>query len=463
MNLCKLVLSSFVLLMVLTSAGIDTASPKEKYPEAKNYMYRVQLLDKQGTPYSLNEPLAYLSQKAVERRQRQHIAIDSTDLPISPVYEKILQQQGAGIVCKSKWNNTVVVRLNDTTIVDKIRQLPFVVEARKVWTSPDSISEENSRPKYHKELVLHDNADADYYGAAAGQIKMLGGDKLHAEGYKGKGMTIAVLDAGFTNADLIPALRDVNVVGFVDFVQSMKGDMFTASRHGTQVFSTMAVNIPNVYVGTAPEASYWLLRCEDHQTEQLVEEDYWVAAAEFADSVGVDVINSSMGFHDYDNPADSYSYWQQDGRTALISRAASQLAGKGIVLVNSAGNDGNGAWKKIIFPADATDILCVGAVTSMRRYASFSSLGPTQDGRIKPDVMAQGSPTKIITTRGTISSDSGTSFASPLVAGLVACLWQKYPQKTALEIMDMVRQSADNISHPDNVYGYGIPDFSKIK
>ncbi len=456
-------LSSVVPLMALTSAGIDTASPKEKYPEEKNFMYRVQLQDKNGTPYLLSEPLVYLSQKAVERRQRQHIAIDSTDLPVNPVYEKILQQLGAGIVCKSKWNNTVVVRLNDTTVVDKIRQLPFVAGTRKVWTSPDSISEENSRPKYHKELELHGNADSDYYGAAAGQIRMLGGDKLHAQGYRGKGMTIAVLDAGFTNADLIPALREVNVMGFVDFVQSMKGDMFTASRHGTQVFSTMAVNMPNVYVGTAPEANYWLLRCEDHQTEQPVEEDYWAAAAEYADSVGVDVINSSMGFHDYDNPTDSYSYWQQDGKTALISRTASKLARKGIVLVNSAGNDGNGAWKKIIFPADAADILTVGAVTSMRRYASFSSLGPTQDGRIKPDVMAQGSPTKIVTTRGTISSDTGTSFASPLIAGLVACLWQKYPQKTALEIMEMVRQSADNTIHPDNVYGYGIPDFGKIK
>lgn len=463
MNLCKLVFSSVVTLIVLTSAGVDSASPKKKYPEDKNYMYRVQLRDKHATPYSISEPLAYLSQKAIERRQRQNIAIDSTDLPVSQVYEKSLQQQGVSVVCKSKWNNTVVVRLNDTTVVDKIKQLPFVAGMKKVWVSPDSISEDKSRPKYHKELVLHDNKDADYYGAAAEQIKMLGGDKLHAEGYRGKGMMIAVLDAGFTNADLIPAFREVDVMGFLDFVQSVKSDMFTASRHGTQVLSTMAVNVPNVYVGTAPEASYWLLRCEDQQTEQPVEEDYWTAAAEYADSVGVDVINSSMGFHDYDNPADSYSYWQQDGKTTLISRTASMLCGKGIVLVNSAGNEGNGAWKKIIFPADATDILSVGAVTSIRRYASFSSLGPTQDGRIKPDVMAQGSPTKIVTTRGTISSDSGTSFASPLIAGLVACLWQKFPQKTAKEIMEMVRQSADNIIHPDNVYGYGIPDFSNIK
>ena len=193
-----------------------------------------------------------------------------------------------------------------------------------------------------------------------------------------------------------------------------------------------------------------------------MEEDYWAAAAEYADSVGVDVINSSLGFYEYDNPADSYRYWQQDGKTALISRTASMLAGKGIVHVNSCGNEGMAAWKKISFPSDATDILSVGAVTPMRKNASFCSLGPTADGRVKPDVMAQGSPTMVVTERGTISSDMGTSFASPLIAGMTACLWQKYPQKTALQLMDMIRRSGSNVAHPDNVYGYGIPDFGSI-
>ena len=274
-------------------------------------------------------------------------------------------------------------------------------------------------------------------------------------------MSIAVMDAGFLNADLIPALRNINLVGYADFVVPNSKSIFSEMEHGEQVLSVLAVDVPGAYVGAAPEASYWLLRCEDEQSEQPVEEDWWAAAAEFADSVGVDVINSSLGFHDYDDLYESYHYWQQDGETALISHTASMLAKKGIVLVNSCGNDGMSAWKKINFPADAKDILSVGAVTSERRNAGFSSLGPTADGRVKPDVMAQGSPTAVVTERGTISSSVGTSFAAPLITGLVACLWQKYPQKTAMQIMDMVRLSGDNAKHPDNVYGYGVPDFGR--
>lgn len=449
-------------MMMLMSAGTESSAAKKKYPGKKTYMFRVQLRDKSGTPYSLARPSAYLSQKAIERRARQHIAIDSTDLPVSTQYEKMLEKHGTSVVSKSKWNNTVVVMTTDTLAVNRLKLLPFVVGVRKVWTSPDSITLEKPRPKYHKELVLHDTVEADTYGASKEQLRMLGGQTLHSQGYRGKGITIAVLDAGFTNADLIPAFTNANIVGFQDFVATSKGKMFNSSTHGTQVLSTMAVNVPDVYVGTAPEASYWLLRCEDQQSEQPVEEDYWAAAAEYADSVGVDVINSSLGFYEYDNPADSYRYWQQDGKTALISRTASMLAGKGIVHVNSCGNEGMAAWKKISFPSDATDILSVGAVTPMRKNASFCSLGPTADGRVKPDVMAQGSPTMVVTERGTISSDMGTSFASPLIAGMTACLWQKYPQKTALQLMDMIRRSGSNVAHPDNVYGYGIPDFGSI-
>lgn len=463
MKCLKTILLFILPVMMLMSAGTESSALKKKYPGKKTYMFRVQLRDKSGTPYSLARPSAYLSQKAIERRARQHIAIDSTDLPVSMQYEKMLEKQGTSVVSKSKWNNTVVVMTSDTLAANKLKQLPFVVGVRKVWTSPDSITLEKPRPQYHKELVFHDTVDVDSHGATQEQLAMLGGQTLHSQGYRGKGMTIAVLDAGFTNADLIPAFINANIVGFQDFVVPSQGKMFNSSTHGTQVLSTMAVNVPDVYVGAAPEASYWLLRCEDQQSEQPVEEDYWAAAAEYADSVGVDVINSSLGFYEYDNPADSYHYWQQDGKTALISRTASMLAGKGIVHVNSCGNEGMVAWKKISFPSDATDILSVGAVTPMRKNASFCSLGPSADGRVKPDVMAQGSPTMVVTERGTISSDMGTSFASPLIAGMTACLWQKFPSMTALQLMDMIRRSGSNVAHPDNVYGYGIPDFGSIR
>ena len=204
-----------------------------------------------------------------------------------------------------------------------------------------------------------------------------------------------------------------------------------------------------------------LLRSEAHQTESLSEEDFWTAAVEFADSAGVDVINSSLGYHEYDDKATSYRYSDLTGRKALISRMASMVAGKGIVLVNSAGNDGMGTWKKINVPADAHDILTVGSISPNGLNAAFSSVGPTADGRVKPDVVAYGSPTAIITGRGTIVNDMGTSFSAPLVAGLVACLWQALPEKSAREIIELVRQCGNNVAHPDNVFGYGLPDFWK--
>ena len=427
----------------------------------RTYMMRVQLADKHDTPYTLDNPSAYLSAKALERRRRQNIAVDSTDLPVAPRYVAGVESEGCRVVGRSRWNNTLLVSVADTAVAAALRSLPFVEGVRTVWQTPDSAEARRPRARWHKELVLHDTVGVSFHGAAEAQLQMAGGTRLHAQGFRGKGMTIAVMDAGFMNADVIPALRSIRLLGTADFVQPPAKSIFDQMEHGVQVLSVMAVNVPDVYVGSAPDAAYWLLRCEDELSEQPVEEDYWASAAEFADSVGVDVINSSLGFHDYDKPFGSYSYRQQDGATAMISRTASMIARKGMILVNSCGNDGMSAWKKINFPADATDILSVGAVTSERRNAGFSSLGPTADGRVKPDVMAQGSPAAVVTERGTVSSAVGTSFAAPIITGLVACLWQKYPQKTALEIMQMVRESGDNWQHPDNVYGYGVPDFGK--
>ena len=292
---------------------------------------------------------------------------------------------------------------------------------------------------------------------------MLGGNRLHRHGFRGKGMVIAVLDGGFMNADVIPALTKVRQLGFADFAQPVNQEsIFHGIDHGTMVLSTMAVNEPGMFIGTAPDAAYWLLRCEDTQSETMVEEDYWAAAVEFADSAGVDVINSSLGYHHFDDPSQNYDYCQLDGHSSMISRTASMLARKGMILVNSAGNDGMGTWKKINVPADASDIITVGAVSANGSNAAFSSIGPTADGRVKPDVMALGSPTSVITGRGVISKDIGTSFSAPLVAGMIACLWQAFPDKTALEIMEMVRKGGNRADCPDNIYGYGIPDFWSI-
>ncbi len=447
-----------MLAMFVVAHGAEQGR-KRKYPGGKTYMYRVSLKDKHGTPYDISRPAEFLSEKSIARRRRQHIEIDSTDLPINPAYIKSVSSEDVAVVGRSKWNNTLLVRTKTPEQVERLLSLPFVRAVKKVWTSPDSINNVSSRMKYHTEFNRWDTVAQNYYGVTREQVEMLGGVRMHSHGFTGKGVTIAVLDGGFMNTDLIPCLQNVDIIGWEDFVVPKSKSIFKEMEHGTKVLSAMAVKEPNIFVGTAPDASYWLLRCEDEVTESLAEEDYWAAAAEFADSVGVDIISSSLGFHDFDDSSDNYKYTQLDGHTALISATASMLASKGIVLVNSAGNDGMSSWKKINVPADADNIITVGAISPNRRNAAFSSIGPTADNRVKPDVMALGSPASVITGRGTIIRDMGTSFSTPLVAGMVACLWQAMRDKTAMEIIDIVRRCSDNYSTPDNIYGYGVPDF----
>lgn len=459
----RLVAAAVVMLMWMCAAGARPAAAVKRiaYPGGRCYMYRLTLRDKHGTPYTLQQPERYLSQKAIERRRRQSLTVDSTDLPVSPQYVRAIRESGVQVVSMSKWNNTLLVRGKNQRQMQHLEQLPFVVSARKVWTSPDSIDASPKRAAWHSEFNSWDALPEDEYGVCSEQVSSLNGLALHADGHRGRGMTIAVLDGGFMNVDKIPAFSQVRILGTHDFVVPASENIYKEVDHGTMVLSAMAVSVPNIYKGTAPEASFWLLRCEDTSTESLAEEDYWAAAAEFADSVGVDVINSSLGFHSFDDKTTNHTYAQLDGHTALISRTASLLASKGIVLVNSAGNDGMGTWKKINFPADASDILTVGAVSPEGMNAAFSAVGPTADGRVKPDVMAMGSPAAVVSGRGTIIRDMGTSFSSPLVAGLVACLWQALPRLTAVQIEEAVRRSAHNYSTPDNVFGYGIPDFGK--
>ena len=462
-----------ILLTVLACAiGASAASgPKMKYPGGKYYIWRYTLKDKQGSSYTLDHPGRWLSHKSIERRRRQGLKVDSTDLPVSQRYLRSIERtidettknrkQSSSewaIIGTSRWNNTVLVRANDTTIFSRIGALSFIKKGEMVWTSPDSINR-YIKTKAHEDFNAWDSIKGAFYGNGKEQIEMLVGQRLHNLGYRGKGITIAVLDGGFQNCNVIPAFLHANIVGAKDFVYPNSPLFYQETDHGTKVLSTLASNEPEVLVGTAPEARYWLLRCEDQQTEQPVEEDYWAMAAEFADSAGVDIISSSLGYNDYDNYPNYYHQRDLDGRTALISHTASMLAQKGIILVNSAGNSGMGPWKKIVFPADANDILTVGALNPEKKNAPFSGVGPTQDGRVKPDVMALGSPASLISGRGSIVRDMGTSFSTPIVAGLVACLWQAFPQKTALQIINLVRQTSNGYERPDNIYGYGMPNF----
>lgn len=451
----------------------ENPAPKVGYEGGRSYIYRFVLKDKQGTPFSMSRPREFLSRKAIERRNRQRLDIDSTDLPVSPRYLRLFDTDGAEVVGTSRWQNSVLVRTGeDTSAVSMLRALGCVKECVRVWQSPDSVTPQDRPAVVHDTFNSWDTIRITRYGAAEEQTAMLGGQRLHEAGFCGRGMTIAVLDGGFLNADCIPVITDIDIRGMRDFVcppaaaSRRKGrhksdNLLRGTDHGTKVLSVMGVNAPNVYIGTAPEAAYWLLRCEDRQTEQPVEEDYWTMAAEYADSVGADIINCSLGYNEFDGHAGDHRYREMDGHTAFISRSASMLAAKGIVLVCSAGNSGMGPWKKITFPADADDILTVGAVTPWRANAPFCGVGPTQDGRVKPDVMAPGSPASVISGRGTVVQDMGTSFATPIVCGLVACLWQACPELTARQVIELVRRCGDNRDHPDNVFGYGIPDFGR--
>ena len=450
-----------IFFITLSVVARITETDMVSFPGGKCMMYRLYLKDKdlQHTPYSVSSPEKYLSIRAIERRKRQGLSVDVTDLPIAPAYEDSVRNAGIEIVGKSKWNNTLLIRIHKEKELRRLEGLSFITKKMKVFASPDSITE-RKRSSFRKDLNTWE-ASSQPYGSSEQQVKSLGGIHLHDKGVKGKGMMIAVFDGGFMNVDKIPALHDINLAGLKDFVVPKSDNIFQEMEHGTMVLSTMAANSPNYYVGVAPEAQYLLVRCEDERTESLAEEDYWAEAAEYADSVGVDVINSSLGYHGFDDATTDHHYYEQDGESTLISHTASMCADKGMVCVNSAGNDGMGTWKKINFPADAKDILTVGSVNEQGVNAAFSAVGPTADGRIKPDVMAYGSPTSVITGRGSIINDNGTSFSSPLVAGMVACLWQALPHKTAKQIIKLVRLAGDNQQHPDNVFGYGVPDFWK--
>ncbi len=443
---------------------------KVKYNGKKVIAFRYYLKDKSGSDYSLERPQKFLSSKSIERRKRQQLRIDSTDLPVPKATIKRFQVKGAQVLGSSRWNNTVLVCSEDSSLLALLAQLPCVKKARMVFMAPDSIDEPISRIRsnYRDHYNRWDSLRGDPLGMARVQIEMLGGDKLYEKELRGKGMTIAVLDGGFQNVDRLSCFAHTYIEGTQDFVcipkQKKKryddeSTFFNGIDHGTKVFSALAAEADEVLVGTAPDANYWLLKCEDPETEMPIEEDYWAMAAEFADSVGVDIINSSLGYNRFDSPFKGYRLKDLDGKTSLISRSASLLAQKGIILCNSAGNSGMGTWKKITVPADAFNILTVGAVDQNGMNAAFASVGPTQDGRVKPDVVAMGNGTALISGRGSLVHDMGTSFSTPIVCGLVACLWQGLRDKTALEIIDIVKKSSSQYTEPENIYGYGIPDF----
>ncbi|MFI5219677.1 MAG: S8 family serine peptidase, partial [Bacteroidia bacterium] len=357
--------------------------------------YVVRLANKNNSPFSFSNPSAYLSSRAIQRRTNQNIPIDSADLPVNPAYISGISGTGAAILGRTKWLNAVIIQTSSSSVLNAISNLPYVVNVNNVGRHAGG----NNIPynKFSNELLRTDemyngnaNRTASFdYGPSLNQIQMIGGDLMHDNGFTGTGIHIAVIDAGFENADNMDAFDSLfannQVLGTRDFVDN-ETNVYDNSSHGSMVLSIIGGNWPGNIVGTAPHAKFWLLRSEDAATEYLIEEYNWAEAAEFADSVGADVINSSLGYTEFDDPAHNHTYNDMDGNTAPSTRAADFAAKKGMIVCNSAGNSGNDPWNFIGAPADADSILAIGAVDDLENYASFSSNGPTSDGRVKPDV-----------------------------------------------------------------------------
>jgi hypothetical protein len=425
--------------------------------ESKNNIYWIQLNTKSGNPFDIKHPEQFLSERSLERRARQGILIDSTDLPVTPVYIDSLKSLGFNVKHTSRWMNGVIATYDSTKNIDSLNLPSFVsyVELRKGFRM------KSKSDKFEKA----DSLEKNVYAHSSEQVEMLNGHKLHNYS-KGKGVYIAVLDAGFENADSILPFENIRsegrILGTRDFVEP-GNNVYEESNHGTMVLSCMAMNKPGEMVGTAPESSYLLLRSEDVDDEFPIEEDYWIIAAEFADSVGCDVINTSLGYTVFDNSDFNHNYDEYTGDSIRISKAANIAVSKGIVVVCSAGNEGDGSWRYISFPSEARDVLCVASVDSKRKISYFSSVGFENDTTIlKPDVAAMGTLTSLVSSDGQFVKSNGTSFSGPLIAGMAACLVGLFPDKKAIEIIDMIIKAGDRYPLHNDEYGFGIPDFGSI-
>jgi hypothetical protein len=418
--------------------------------------------DKPDAAAQLNTPLNFLTQRALDRRINQGIALNENDLPIhQPYIDGITAANGITVKAKSKWLNCLHIQGS----VDDINALTLLPYVDHVLFADASLNSKRSTPKtispVNKQMDIQTSFN---YGNSNNQIQMLNGHLLHQANYTGTGKIIAVLDSGFINVDSttpFQRLFDNNLIlGGYNFV-SRDLNIYSLHDHGTMTLSCMGAYVDGELVGTAPDAQYYLYVTEDVTQESPVEESYWVEAAEEADRVGADVISTSLGYYEFDNPNYGHSYDEFTGNTAFASKGANIAFSKGIVVVASAGNSGGSSQplNHVGVPAEAQNVLAVGAVKSDGTFADFSSVGPSYDGRIKPDVMAKGQSAVVANTSGTIQTASGTSFSCPIMAGMIASFWQAIPWATNQQVIDFVKQSADRYANPTNQFGYGIPDF----
>ena len=429
-------------------------------------IYWVQFTDKEGSPYSIDNPEAYLSPRALQRRANLNIAIDEYDLPVNPQYLQAVADCGAEIINPSKWLNGVSVHVTDPSVIEAINALDCVMTVRNC---PNDLKAQEQKERWlanEMKPAASTRSSKGFYGGAEDQVKQLNVDVLHDMGFDGTGVIIAVLDGGFEGAENTSCFDNMReegrLLGTRDFVYG-SNSVYTQSTHGTSCLSTMGAYDPNNMVGTAYKASYYLIHTEDGDSENIIEEYNWVSGAEYADSLGVDVCSTSLGYITFDMSQWDHPFEHYDGKTAPMSIGAEIAASRGMICMNAAGNEGDGNCTLGI-PADAEHIVTVGAVNAAGDRASFSSVGPTYDGRIKPDVMAMGEGTYVASGYGSwwpYYNGNGTSFATPVLAGAVACLRQARPYSSVQEICDALRACGNRAENPDSKYGYGIPDFSQ--
>lgn len=422
----------------------------------------VAFSDKNNSDYSLNQPEEFLSERAIQRRIKQNILIDSLDLPVNQNYIDSVLSLGVEFVHASKWLNGITVKSQLENFKNQVSQFHFVDSVQ--LTKPASASKSAQNKFAEFSVSNSEPIDTTKYGLSVFQTSIMNGQFLHNQNYFGQGIHIAVLDGGFTNVNNFVAFDSLwannQILGIRDFVEP-NSDFYgtSTSSHGMSVLSCMGGNVPGQLLGTSPKASFWLLRSEDTHSEYIVEEDHWAVAAEFADSVGADIINSSLGYFNFQDPSTNHSYADMDGKTTRVTRAANVAASRGILVFSSAGNEGNDPWKYIIAPSDGEQVIGVAAVDKYGEAAAFTSFGPAANGTIKPDVAALGRNTFLQKSNGELGFGSGTSYASPVLAGMAACLWQAHPNATARQVKDAIIYSAHLIANPDERLGYGIPDF----
>lgn len=422
--------------------------------------YFILFKDKPTTDFTMNNPSAFLSERAINRRTVQKISVISQDLPVSKIYVEEVNKI-TRVRYSSKWLNGVLVRATNAQL-NLIKSKPFF--AGLLW-SGDLKNAALANEALAKKSKFEETAIADF-GLSDIQNKMLGIDKMHEAGFLGEGVLVGIFDSGFQNAqnlDIFKSLySDNRLLTTWDFV-SDELSVVNDHNHGTSVLSVLAANQSGTFVGAVPKATFALFRTEDVFSETRIEELYWLLAAERADSLGVDVINSSLGYYSFDNPAQNYEISDLDGNTTLITKAADWAASKGIIVVTSAGNEGRNSWRKITAPADADSVIAVGAVSSNEEYVAFSSIGPSADGRVKPEVVAMGLSTTVGRTNNSVGSSSGTSFSSPLIAGLATGIKQAYPTLSAMKIRELIIKSGSQYENPDEFLGHGIPNFARVK